>query len=299
MDVTSACMLATVLVCNETLWRFQIESRFELTPECMFVLNRAVVENQFITCSALFIRHVIDSSFGSLENALQRNLTCLRKAADFVLRKNTSKVFAEAFEKFRSKEQLLHYVARASDMSIAEARVAVRAMRVFVRENYMRINRVVCHMVECHSGKGTHIDQLPDDCWIAIPKYLKVSDVVGEHGVGTVAAGHPGQRLCLEMLPWYIGIDQVERGMPALGIGSSRREQHDHGLELTKLHEMPMLKFEPRSYESSEKGGVQRSSDGGGLGRGAQRVDSMWAAKMDHNRAARRFLGGVAQLDHE
>lgn len=180
MDETSACMLATVLLCNETIWRFQIESRLQLTPECMFVLNRAMVENQFITCGALFVCCVLNTSFGSLQNALQRNRTCLRKAADFVLRKSTSKLFAEAFEKFRSKEQLLHYVARASDMSLAEARAAERAVRVFVWENYMRINRVVCHVVECHPGKGTQIDQLPDDCWIAIAKYLKVSDVVGE-----------------------------------------------------------------------------------------------------------------------
>ncbi|KAH9366617.1 hypothetical protein HPB48_016210 [Haemaphysalis longicornis] len=101
-------------------------------------------------------------------------------AAHFVLRKNTEKLFAEAFKHFRSKEQLLRYVAQLSGLSEVEARVTEKAAGVFVQENYLRINRVVCHKVYCYPGRGMQIDQLPRECWLAIAKYPKVADVVGE-----------------------------------------------------------------------------------------------------------------------
>lgn len=178
VDETSADMFASLLMTNESIWKFEIKSRVRPTPACVHVLNRALVENQFITCGGLYVLFKIDSSFGSLGAALQRNLARLRMAARFVLRKNMGKMFAEAFEHFRSKEQLLRCVQAASDMSESEARTAERAAELFVRKNYLVINRVVRYKVECHPGRGTQIDQLTYDCWLAIAKYLKVSDVV-------------------------------------------------------------------------------------------------------------------------
>lgn len=178
VDNASADMFASLLRTNESIWKFEIKSRVRPTPACVHVLNRALVENQFITCGGLYVLFKMDSSFGSLGAALQRNLARLRMAARFVLRKNTGKVCAEAFEHFRSKEQLLRCVEAASGMSEKEARVAERAADLFVRKNYFVINRVVRHKVECHPGRGMQIDQLTYDCWLAIAKYLKVSDVV-------------------------------------------------------------------------------------------------------------------------
>ncbi|XP_077544885.1 uncharacterized protein LOC144158105 [Haemaphysalis longicornis] len=184
MDEAAADMFASLLVTNESMWKFEINSTANVTPACVQVLNRALVGNRFITCGGLYIRFQVDSSFGSLGEPLQRILAHLRMAARFVLKKNTGKMFAEAFEHFRSKEQLLRCVMAASDMSEAEARVAEKAAELFVRRNYFHINRVVCHKVECYPGRGMQIDQLTNDCLLAIAKYLKVSDVVWSGPVG-------------------------------------------------------------------------------------------------------------------
>lgn len=178
MDERAADMFAMLLVANKSLWKFEIKSMTTVTPEHVHVLNQALAKNQFLTCCSLYVGARRDNSFGSLEAALQRNLARVHMAARFVLKKNTGKAFAEAFEHFQSTEQLLRCLKAASDMSEAEARVAERAAELFVRRNYLLINQVVCRKVECYPGRGMQIDQLTDDCWFAIAEYLKVSDVV-------------------------------------------------------------------------------------------------------------------------
>ncbi|KAH9364727.1 hypothetical protein HPB48_021565 [Haemaphysalis longicornis] len=109
MDEAAADMFASLLLANESMWKFEITSMDK-----------------------------VGSPFGSLRAPLERNLAHLRMAARFVLKKNR-KMFAEAFEHFQSKEQLLRCVTVASDMNEAEARVAEKAAELFVRRNYFHI----------------------------------------------------------------------------------------------------------------------------------------------------------------
>ncbi|KAH9363791.1 hypothetical protein HPB48_019751 [Haemaphysalis longicornis] len=177
MDETSAAMFFRLLVRNDSLRELEIYSRVKFAPFCKDTLCLALAQNTFIT-SGFFYDGLHDCS-ETVEAVLQRNVTHLHQAARFVLRKNTGKAYAEAFEHFSSKSQLLRQVMWASDMSKTEAKAAVKAARLYIQRNYLFINRVVCHELECHAGEGTQIDQLNHDCWLAIAKYLKVSDIAG------------------------------------------------------------------------------------------------------------------------
>lgn len=180
IDEASADMLALLLVENKSIWMLRISSWNKLVPACRETLSRAFVQNHFITVL------LSSSSWGEAYNravreVLTRNYKHLRQAARFVVGKNREKVCAEAFEHFRSKDQLLRCATFMSGMSEAEERAAEKAAELFIERNYLFINRVVCHKVECHAGRGTQIDQLNSDCWLAIVKYLKVSDVIEKH----------------------------------------------------------------------------------------------------------------------
>lgn len=179
VDETSASMFASLLLANESIQKVQIESARELTQVCKDMLSQALSQNQFITSYSVFDGRQ-DSSSVTVEAALQRNITHLHRAARFVLGKNTGKVCAEAFEHLRSKSQLLGCVMSVSDMSESEAKAAVKSAGLYVHSDFLFINRVVCHKVECHAGEGVQIDQLTHDCWLAITKYLKVSDIAQE-----------------------------------------------------------------------------------------------------------------------
>lgn len=88
------------------------------------------------------------------------------------------KLCAEAFELLESKSSLISGLISASSMSKAEAESAVKAAKMVIQDNYLFINQIVCRGVKCYAGAGTQIDRLNLDCWRAITKYLKVSDVV-------------------------------------------------------------------------------------------------------------------------
>lgn len=181
IDETSAGMFASLLAANDSIQRLQILSKVKLTPVCKDMLSRAFAQNQFITYGSILDGRGLENSCSeTVQAVLQRNITHLHRAARFVLRKNTEKACAEAFELFRSKSHLLGCVMSASGMSKTEAKAAVKAAGSFLRSNYLFINRVVCHKVECHAGEGTQIDQLTHECWVAVTKYLKVSDIAGE-----------------------------------------------------------------------------------------------------------------------
>lgn len=183
VDELSAMMIASLISSNESIWRLQLYSKVEVRPACKDIISSALVENQFITfCFPFSVCH--DDSFATVEEAQQRNFARLRQAARFVMRQNTDKVCAEAFEHFKFKPQLLTCLMNAASMTEAEAHAAVSSAVRFIGRNYLFINQVVCCKVECHAGEGTQIDQLNDDCWLAITKYLKVSDIEKRYGPG-------------------------------------------------------------------------------------------------------------------
>ncbi|XP_077530439.1 uncharacterized protein LOC144142660 isoform X2 [Haemaphysalis longicornis] len=149
----------------------------ELTPHCMDILSRGMVENRFINSFHIsFVQQGADQT--AFNDALMRNSVCLNHAVRFALRRNTGKMCAEAFELFEAQTSLVARVESAAGMSETEAKAVVQAAKHFISDHYFIINQVVRDKLECLPGEGTQIDQLNPACWRHIMGYLKVADVI-------------------------------------------------------------------------------------------------------------------------
>ncbi|KAH6921709.1 hypothetical protein HPB50_004224 [Hyalomma asiaticum] len=172
LSVMSAELISLLLESNEVLYKFSLSSSPELQPELLNSLSHGLAENKFIT------EVHMDCVTPSMTVAVQRNLTCLHRAIRFVLRRNAGRRYAESFELLESKPSLLLGLQSAAGMTESEAKRAIKVARHYLCTNYLFINSIVCHKLECYPEKRTQIDQLSPDCWVAIVKHLRVCDVV-------------------------------------------------------------------------------------------------------------------------
>lgn len=115
-----------------------------------------------------------------ISDTLRRNRSSLNRAVDFALQHAKDKGCAEAFELFSGRPCLLSHVVKTSGKTEREALQALASAENFLRENYLVIAGVVRRCVVCHpvSG-GTQCDELNAECWHAIVRHLRVSDVLG------------------------------------------------------------------------------------------------------------------------
>lgn len=177
MEQSSAVQFASVLAANQFLCEVDMTCSREVSSECMAAMSRGLLRNKSILSFAVRSRCIAESSTPEMEAAVQRNVTHLHRAVRFVLKRDLTKPFAEAFELFEKKRSLVPRVMVTSGMSEAEATAAVASARRFIRMNYFVINNVARSVVECWPGQGTQIDALNYDCWLAISEHLKVADV--------------------------------------------------------------------------------------------------------------------------
>lgn len=168
----SAELIALMLESNETLYKFHLSTFPKLTPNLVHTISQGVIENKFIT------EVTIDCAAPSVRASVQRNTTRLHRAVRFVLRRNVGKRCAESFELLESKPSLISGLQSAVGMTEAEAKCAVKAARHFLWTNYLFINHIVRHKLECYPEEGTQIDELSPDCWFAIAKHLQICDVL-------------------------------------------------------------------------------------------------------------------------
>lgn len=180
IDRESARRLAQLLQTNDALRKVTVSCQHAPDPKSLAVIAEGLLQNQFVTNFSFTHGTAIDCSIPSMLTAVQRNITFLHRAIRFVLGKNTDKLCAEAFELYEFKPSLIPAVMSNSTLTEAEARFAAWSARRFIHHNYIFINRLVHQQVECYPGNGTQIDQLNADCWLAIVKYLKVSDIIDE-----------------------------------------------------------------------------------------------------------------------
>ncbi|KAH7975291.1 uncharacterized protein LOC125760032 [Rhipicephalus sanguineus] len=178
MEPSSAVQFASVLAANQFLCEVELMCSREVNAECMTAMSRGLLQNNTILSFAVRSRCIAECSTRDMEVAVQRNVTRLHRAVRFVLKRDLTKPFAEAFEMCENKESLVQRIMLTSGMSEAEATAAVTSARRFILRNYFTINNVVHHVVECWPGEGTQIDALNYDCWLAISEHLKVSDVL-------------------------------------------------------------------------------------------------------------------------
>ncbi|XP_077536425.1 uncharacterized protein LOC144148792 [Haemaphysalis longicornis] len=172
MDTACAELFGSLLASNEALCKVVLSCQLQMSTHSTDAVCKGLVQNCSIT------EWHASHSTPPMERTVQRNLTRLQRAVRFVLHPNTVKGSAEAFELLESKASLVSGLISASAMSKAEAESAVKAARKFIQDNYLFINQIVCHRLECYPGEGTQVDRLNFDCWRAVTKYLKVSDVV-------------------------------------------------------------------------------------------------------------------------
>ncbi|XP_075525679.1 uncharacterized protein LOC142557604 isoform X1 [Dermacentor variabilis] len=178
MKPSSADEFASVLAANEFLSDVELVCTREVSPECLAAVGRGLLQNRNVVSFSVRSRCIAESSTRHMEVAVQRNVTRLHRAVRFVLERDRTKPFAEAFEVYEKKAVLTLRVMATSGMSEAEAVAAVTSARRFIRRNYFSINNVVGRVIECWPGEGTQIDALNYDCWLAIAEHLKVSDIV-------------------------------------------------------------------------------------------------------------------------
>lgn len=169
---------AIMLSSNETLSKVAVTCDRALSVDFVRSVSQALLLNKVITDFSLLQSGNVDCSTQWTRSAVQRNRSRLHRAVRFVLKKNVGKECAEAFEHFEGKPSLVPCVMSTAGMSQAEAESAVKAARQFIPPNYLVISGVIRSNLECNEGRGMQIDQLNIDCWLAIAKYLKVSDVI-------------------------------------------------------------------------------------------------------------------------
>lgn len=172
-------VISMMLRTNETLSKVLIRcTSCSIEPGFLRAVSGGVLENGFIIDFSLHEGYSTYYPCEWIRAAVRRNVRCLYRGASFALSPTLDKDGAEAFELFESKPSLVPCIVATSGVSEAEAQSAVGAARQFVKSNYFVISGVVSGSLECLAGSGMQIDDLNLDCWLAIARYLKVSDVI-------------------------------------------------------------------------------------------------------------------------
>ncbi|KAL1477911.1 hypothetical protein MTO96_035374 [Rhipicephalus appendiculatus] len=96
---------------------------------------------------------------------------------EFVLERREDRHCAECFELFFRRSCLINNLVKIYEMSDAEARSGVASAENRRREKYLVLTGVVQRCVVCWPADVAQIDTLNWDCWRAIARYLKVSDI--------------------------------------------------------------------------------------------------------------------------
>ncbi|KAH7939398.1 hypothetical protein HPB52_011946 [Rhipicephalus sanguineus] len=108
---------------------------------------------------------------------VRRNRAALNRAMDFALERREDRHCAECFELFFGRSCLITNLMEIGKMSDVEARIGVTSAENRRREKYLVLTGVVWSSVACGPTDVTQIDALNSDCWRAIARYLKVTDV--------------------------------------------------------------------------------------------------------------------------
>lgn len=109
--------------------------------------------------------------------SVRRNKSALNRAVEFVFQLREDRHSAECFELFSDRCCLLTHLAETSGLSDVEARLEVVSARHRLREKYFVHTGVVRRSIVCWPADVTQIDALNSDCWRAIARYLRVTDV--------------------------------------------------------------------------------------------------------------------------
>ncbi|KAL1470007.1 hypothetical protein MTO96_040727 [Rhipicephalus appendiculatus] len=132
--------------------------------------NRLIVD---FKCWAGNRTHVPPDIF----DTVRRNKAALNRAVEFVLQRREDRHSAECFELFSGRPCLTSHLSEVAGMSDDEARREEAAAELRLREKYFVLTGIVRRSVICLRDDVTRIDALNPDCWRAIARYLRITDV--------------------------------------------------------------------------------------------------------------------------
>ncbi|KAH7940027.1 hypothetical protein HPB52_020414 [Rhipicephalus sanguineus] len=157
-----------------------IHARFEDDPgPFMEAFAQGLSGNRLIVDLGYSVSPAVCCPPGLL-GSFHRNIAALNRATDFVLRRREDRHCAECFELFFGRSCLITKLVKIAGFSDAEARLAVAAAENRRRETYLVLTGVVRGFVVCWPADVTQIDALSGDCWCAIARYLKVTDICSQ-----------------------------------------------------------------------------------------------------------------------
>lgn len=178
MSLRGTKHLAHMLARNRTLTKVMITD-VVVRPSFQRMLSRGLAKNEFVTEFKMGRDPPINRASLRVHETVARNVGLVNSAVRFVLRTDVGKRCAEAFEKLRRCSSLTTQLTKVTGKADREVKLALDSAAEYVCSNYLVITGVVKERVECRSGEGTQADQLNHECWRAIAKFLKVSDVIG------------------------------------------------------------------------------------------------------------------------
>ncbi|XP_075551323.1 uncharacterized protein LOC142584884 [Dermacentor variabilis] len=122
-----------------------------------------------------------DGELMFIRNITRRNYSLVTRAARFVM--GEQDVYcARAVELVSGHASLVDMVSERAAVEAVEAAAMIRRALglpcLTSLSGFMKMAGVVRHRVECFGGRGRTLDQLNEDCWLHIRKYLKVVDIV-------------------------------------------------------------------------------------------------------------------------
>ncbi|XP_075549493.1 uncharacterized protein LOC142583085 [Dermacentor variabilis] len=172
--------IAFFLTRNETVTRVDMTHTRCVTTHQMEEIYRGMSNNRRITYYDLPFRFRSDCSisFDVLEK-LRRNRSTLYRAVEFAEHPVLDKQSAEAFELFFNNPGFRRELVEVTGRTEAEVMPLLKSAQNYLRDNYLVLTGVVRQdVLECHPRGVTQADALNKDCWRAIARYLRVSDVV-------------------------------------------------------------------------------------------------------------------------
>lgn len=188
LDHLTAQLLAILVgQCRRSLVEVNIKSSDAIPESSISVLQNMLARNPFL--SKMTIRSSawddIARASAAIDDAVEHNVGLLNKATRFVFSVNAGTAatgverrWAAAFDELCGTASLLEHLARLSKKPQPEVLLDVNKAKRFLQENYLVIAGVVYASVTCGLGDGsTQLDALNVDCWRAVARYLKLSDI--------------------------------------------------------------------------------------------------------------------------
>ncbi|KAH7937472.1 hypothetical protein HPB49_012644 [Dermacentor silvarum] len=127
------------------------------------------------------VSEVLGRELATIQNVTSRNSSLVHRAARFVIGDRDT-YCARALELVHEHDKVVELVQEHMAVSATEAAdmVTVALLGLTCLDGYMRAAGVVKEKVVCHRPLDTskQLDELDEDCWWYIRKYLKVSDIL-------------------------------------------------------------------------------------------------------------------------